>query len=434
MFGRLAYGLKRDRAGNLAAMTALLMPVMMGAVGLASDTIQWTLVRRSLQREADSAALAGAYALTQGQDVVATATADLAKNSNFTLSVDPLIENAPTAGAFAGNTKAVRVRLTSRTKLPFSGVFLASSTTIAVESVAGVVAVGDFCILALDNTESVGITNSGNTVVNAGCGMHSNSNGNPAITGSGSAQITASPVSAVGSIPTTSTVFTPGTSFQPYSVSQPDPFAGLPTPNISSSPNNGDVKSNQSRTLNPGTYRGMDIQGTATLTPGIYYIDGRAQGNNNNKNLGFNVGAQGVVTCPTCTGGQGVTIVLTMSSPPASGESNLVAGMNINAGATINLVAPSTGTFAGVLVYQDRRATTMGEIIQINGNASSKLQGAIYTPKNQMTFNGTQGMDINCLQMVARRFVFTGNSNITNVCPSNSGAGAFKGTLVRLLG
>lgn len=427
MGARNLRGLAGDRTGNLAAMTALMMPVLIGAAGLASDTIQWTLVRRALQRQADSAALAGAYALTQGQNVTTTATADLSKNNNFTLS-STTIENAPTAGPYAGNSTAVRVVLQAQSQLPFTSLFLGRATTISVESVAGLIQVGDFCILALDNTNNVAITNSGNTTLNAACGMHSNSNGDPAITGSGSAQITASPVSAVGNIPTTSSVFVPGTTFQPYSVAQRDPYAGLPDPVISNSPNNGDVKSNQTRNLTPGTYRGMDVQGTLNLAPGIYYVDGRAQGNNNNKNLGFNVGAQGVVN------GTGVTIILTMSSPPTSGESSLVAGMNINAGATLNLTAPSSGTYQGILIYQDRRAVTLGETIQVNGNSSSKLQGAIYTPKSQMTFNGTTGMNIQCLQMVARRFVFTGNSSITNVCPSNSGAGSFKGTMVRLLG
>jgi Flp pilus assembly protein TadG len=434
MIGRRGRGLIKDRAGSLAAMTALLMPVLIGAAGLASDTVQWTLVRRALQRQADSAALAGAYALSQNRSVTDTVTADLDKNNNFTLSAAPIIENAPTVGPYVGDSKVVRVRLTSTSRLPFTGLFMGSNLDISVEASAGLVADGEFCILALDNTASLGITNSGNTTIDARCGMHSNSSGEPAINGQGSAVITATPVSAVGNVDNRSNVFTNGTTFQPYTVSQPDPFAGLPVPNIASSANNGDVKSNQSRDLSPGTYRGMDIQGTAKLTPGVYYIDGRAPGNNQNKNLGFNVGSQGTVSCPTCTNGAGVTIVLTMSNPPVSGESNLVAGMKINAGATIDLPAPSTGDFKGVLFYQDRRATTMGEEININGNSGARLQGAIYTPKNQMRFNGTTGFNINCLQMVAHRFVFTGNSSITNVCPANSGSGTFKGTQVRLMG
>lgn len=407
-------------------MTALLMPVLIGAAGLASDTVQWTVVRRAMQRQADSAAMAGAFALSQSKDVSSTVTGDLVNNNNFKLATT-VIENAPTSGAYAGNTSAVRVVLTATTLLPFSGVFMGSGVTVGVEATAGLVQDGSFCILALDRSNSLGITNSGNTTIDAKCGMHSNSSGDPAINGQGSAVITASPVSAVGNVDNRSNVFTTGTTFQPYMVSQRDPYEGLPTPNISSSPNNGDVKSNQTRTLSPGTYRGMDIQGNATLLPGVYYIDGRSQGNNNTKNLGFNVGAQGKVT------GTGVTIVLTMSSPPASGESGLVAGMKINAGATLNMTAPSTGTFQGVLIYQDRRATTMGEEININGNSGALLQGAIYTPKNQIRFNGTSNFNVNCLQMAAYRFVFTGNSSITNVCPANSGSGSFKGTLVRLL-
>ncbi len=428
MSGLWGRRLIRDRRGNLAAMTALMMPVLIGAAGLTSDTIQWTLMRRAMQRQVDSAALAGAYALSQNQNVADTVTADLAKNRNFTLTGTPVIENGPTSGPFMGDTSAVRVRISASVRLPFSGAFLRRAVTISVAATAGLRQDGEYCILALDNTNSLSITNSGNTTVTANCGMHSNSNGEPAINGQGSALITASPVSAVGNVDNRSNVFVPGTVFQPYSVAQRDPFAGLPTPSIPNSPNNGDVRSNQTRNLTPGTYRGMDIQGTANLAPGIYYIDGRSQGNNANKNLGFNVGSQGVVN------GTGVTIVLTMSNPPASGTSDLVAGMSINGGARINLSAPTSGDFKGVLFYQDRRATPLGEEVKVNGNILSSLQGAIYIPNNQVAFTGTAGMNINCMQIVGRRVVFTGNSAITNVCPANSGAAAFKGNTVRLLG
>lgn len=423
--GRL---LVRDRRGSLATMTALLMPVLIGAAGLASDTVQWTLVRRSLQRQVDSAALAGAYALTQNRDVASTVTADLAKNSNFTLAAAPLIENGPSSGPFAGSSDAVRVRIAADARLPFTGVFLGRATTISVEATAGLQQDGDYCLLALDESNSLAITNSGNTTVDASCGMHSNSAGDPAVNGQGSATIFASPVSAVGNVDNRNNNFTSDTVFQPYMVAQRDPFAYLPDPTISQSPNNGDVRSNQTRNLTPGVYRGMDIQGTANLAPGTYFIDGRSQGNNQNKNLGFNVGAQGVVN------GTGVTIVLTMSNAPATGTSNLVAGMNINGGATLKLTAPNTGDYKGMLFYQDRRATRLGEVVQLNGNSSSVLQGAIYIPQNQITFNGTTGMNTNCLQLVGQRLVFSGNSRITNVCPAGSSSGAFKGNIVRLLG
>src|SRR5205809_7498135 len=51
----------KDRRGNTLAIAAACMPLVVGAAGLATDTIQWTLWRRQLQRAADSAAIAGVY-------------------------------------------------------------------------------------------------------------------------------------------------------------------------------------------------------------------------------------------------------------------------------------------------------------------------------------------------------------------------------------
>jgi len=123
--------------------------------------------------------------------------------------------------------------------------------------------------------------------------------------------------------------------------------------------------------------------------------------------------------------------VLTSSNP---GNGDTVAGLRINGGATINLTAPISGTYKGILIFQDRRATTMGDTLQLNGNSSSTLRGAVYAPRNEILMNGTTDMNTNCLQMVGYRLKFTGNSRITNVCPLLSGSGAFKGNIVRLVG
>jgi len=54
-------------------------------------------------------------------------------------------------------------------------------------------------------------------------------------------------------------------------------------------------------------------------------------------------------------------------------------------------------------------------------------------PNQQLTFNGTSGMNTNCLQMVALTLQFMGNSSITNTCPAGSGSHAFDGKKVRLV-
>ena len=69
----------------------------------------------------------------------------------------------------------------------------------------------------------------------------------------------------------------------------------------------------------------------------------------------------------------------------------------------------------------------------MNGNATSFLQGSLYFPSQQVTFNGTAGMSTQCFQLVARRVLYSGTMNISNTCPADSGAHDFTGKKVRLV-
>ncbi len=51
------------------------LPLVVGAAGLATDTIQWTLWKRQLQRAADSAAIAGVYDRSSTPDGATTTVA-----------------------------------------------------------------------------------------------------------------------------------------------------------------------------------------------------------------------------------------------------------------------------------------------------------------------------------------------------------------------
>lgn len=50
-----------DKRGNSLIIAAAALPLLLGSAGLATDTIQWALWKRQLQRAADSAAIAGVY-------------------------------------------------------------------------------------------------------------------------------------------------------------------------------------------------------------------------------------------------------------------------------------------------------------------------------------------------------------------------------------
>jgi hypothetical protein len=393
LFHRLKQLIGNER-GNTLFVAAAAMPLVVGAAAIGVDTINVTLSSRQLQRAADSAALAGAHAVLQNFPASPSATSDLALNNHITLSTAPVIENAPTAGPYANNMRAVRVILTAQRSVPFMSFFGRSQMTITSEATAAVLFEGQFCVIALETQNVTGITFSGNTTANLGCGVMSNSTGTTAVYANGSAQVTASPISAVGRVPASGAYVGP-TTLLPYAAAQTDPYASLPTPIVPNGCSALNVQPNQTRTVSPGCYAGMDIKGTVTFEPG------------------------------TC-----VTFILT--SRTAATNPSSIADINMNGNSVLDLTAPDSGTYKGVLIYQDRRAVYGSSMI--NGNSASHYQGAFYFPNRELTFSGNSGMRTECLQFVARRLVFTGNSRIQNTCPANSGSQAYDATTVRLVG
>ena len=405
--------LHTNERGNVLILMGLSMPLLVGLAGLGTDTVQWTLMKQQLQRSADSAALNGAYAKAQSENVSANANNDLTKTLDGFTGVGITIQNAPTAGAFAGNTRAVKVILTYSKALPFSSIFLSTPPLITVEAIAAVLNNGDYCVISLEDTNANGITFSGNSTVNLGCGVASNSSGHSAVTADGSTRVLASPVAAVGNVPASSNYAT-GTQLISYSIPQRDPFAALTDPSAHlpavCDGNSLTVGNNQNLTINPGCFTGINVRGTLTMNPGTYYIKGGD----------FETNAQSTITA------NGVTIILT-------GGGTSIGQVKMNGGASIAMSAPTTGVFKGVLFYKDRDAPASFNDV-FNGGASGSFLGAIYMPSQTVTLNGNSTFTTDCLQIVSRKVVMTGNTTITNDCPVGTTADTFEGTQVRLVG
>lgn len=399
--------------GNVLLLMGLSMPLLVGLAGLGTDTVQWTLMKQQLQRSADSAALNGAYAKAQSKSVSANANRDLTKTLDGFQGVGITIENAPTAGSFSGNTRAVKVILTYSEALPFSSMFLANPPVIKIEAIAAVLNNGDYCVISLEDTNATGVIFSGNSTVDLGCGVASNSKGSAAVTADGSTYVTASPIAAVGNVPASNN-YQDGTELVPYSIPQRDPFSELgdPSSNLPNPCTGGalTVRSNQNITINPGCYTNINVRGTLTMNPGTYYIKGGD----------FDTNAQSRITA------HGVTIILT-------GSGSSVGQVKMNGGAQIEMSAPTSGLYKGVLFYKDRDAPASYNDV-FNGGASGSFLGAIYMPSQTVTLTGNSTFTTDCLQIVARKVVMTGNTTITNDCPVGTAADTFVGTQVRLVG
>jgi Flp pilus assembly protein TadG len=431
----------RDRRGNVLVMAGAALPLLIGSVGLATDTIQWALWNRQLQRAADSAAFAGAYARFQDESSGDAVDRDLTNNNHLWV---PLLGGYPQVSEPADTAtfvRAVEVTLAVQQSLAFSSMFLSTVPTITVTARAAAIDSGNFCVVALEDTNVSGIIIQGSSVVNMGCGMISNSPSASVSVGvNGNAHnVTAEPVAGAGGVPQINGV----TNEQSYHLAQPDPYEGKYDTDIPPSVTCGNMASHVVSpaptagvtTLEPGCYSGNNQQfkfngGTYHLKPGVYFLD----------SIDF-VATGGTIT------GTGVTIVLTGATP---------GQISMNGNAVVQLTAPTAaipataltpavpatcGVFGGVnscnyeklLLIQSPNAANSTSANTINGGATSNFDGTIYFPKQEVKFSGSSGAQTKCAMVVARRVNFEGNTNIQNNttgCVANS---KVKGKVIKLI-
>ena len=95
-------------------------------------------------------------------------------------------------------------------------------------------------------------------------------------------------------------------------------------------------------------------------------------------------------------------------------------------GGEIDLIAPSTGTYKGISIYQDRRASSSGSSTNIINGNQPELPGGLLLPQPGVPVRRKYRMSTQCVQMVARRVTFTGTSAISNTCPPGSGASSLQ--------
>ena len=88
------------------------------------------------------------------------------------------------------------------------------------------------------------------------------------------------------------------------------------------------------------------------------------------------MGSQATIT------GNSVTLILAGSN----------AKIDMNSGSTLQLQAPTGGTYAGYAVIGDRSATTV-QTNTIQGGAGGYIRGVWYTPKHKLYITGNGGFN-----------------------------------------
>lgn len=404
-----------DKRGNAMIIAAAALPLLIGSAGLATDTIQWALWKRQLQRAADSAAIAGVYdrvaAASATTGTAAAVDKDLALNNHTGIAMQSGYPQVTFPADSGTNKNQVNVVLAVQRPLSFSSMFMSNAPLIKTTARAATVgSSGDFCVLSLQNNSKTGIQATGSAAINMDCGMMTNSTATNAAAGQGSASVTATSLSAAGGIQQSTNWNV--ANFEPYSPALADPYANL-TPsdadgdfsNCASTPPALSINGGNSGLVVSGgaCYSSLDIGSNRELTlkDGIYVISGG----------GVNI--QGTLNLTNAT------LLLTNKNTSSTAP---VGSMTMNASGKLNATAPTTGKWAGMAIYQDRRAvddSPTGNISssspnKINGSSGYTVQGVIYFPNQQLTYDGNGTGGAKCTQFVAKRIYWSGNSGVNN--------------------
>ncbi len=324
----------------------------------------------------------------------------------------------PTAPGISNVSYWVTYRVTQTVPQLFSAVLGFPNGIVAARSTAVVVGAND-CIYALDPSASGAMNVSGSAVLSSSCGLYVNSSSSTAMTcnGHGSSDAYIAPeydiVGSYGCSLTSIGGGTPNTGVSHIS----DPLASLPVPATgpyTCDHNNFTVNASSSSTvvnLTQGVYcGGITVKkGTATFGSGEYILVGGGLSTQDSNSI--------------IDASAGVLIYNTYDSSHSFG------GVNIVANSSANMKAMTTGTYAGVLYFEDRTApgTTPAPALGTNtdvfsGGANATYTGLIYAKNSTISLYGNPSLASAAYTMiVADQVNLVGASTLNNDYSSLTG-------------
>jgi Flp pilus assembly protein TadG len=382
LWARLRFGLP-DESGQALLLVAGSLAALLGFAGLVIDVGQLRYAQSQLQSAADAAAIAGALEIsycggTTNCSVMQTAVqqavvengltgstllTQCASNSNTGLIIT--LNNGPcsmSSDPNAENPNYVEVLLTQTAPTFFEQALGINSVKIGARAEA-TIGNSQFCVDILD-PGGLTFEDTGTVILNAPtCGILDDSSSSDAFSAAGSATVTASAIDIHGGDRVSGNVQFPSAKPVLNAPKLLDPLNWLnsQTPNTAPCTFTSTVNVTSNQTLNPGVYcGGISISGSSTVAfnPGTYVITG---------STGLSISGSGTLT------GTGVTFYFSNGSLSMSGST------------TMDIIAPTTGTYAGVLLFQ---SPTDASPMTMSGSSSSKYQGAIYLPDAALTISG----------------------------------------------
>jgi Flp pilus assembly protein TadG len=411
--------LPRDARGASAAMVAIALPALIGFGALGAEAGLWYTLKLRSQYASDAAAISAAYEA-------------LADKTNVASDLTPAASEAAAQNGYAGTpavtypysdsiiSNGVALTLQQTQSALLASMFL-SDVTISTKAVAVIEVLDNPCILALAGVV-VGAVGASSRLVMPNCSVAANSIGMGAISLLSNSSIAAETLVTAGEVSFQGSPIDPAAPPSEFILtSQPmigapniaDPYAGtlthsylttgMPTAGSCKSRTKGSVKTySQANCVIAGLP--IKIGETVDLLPGTYWMTGN-----------LTIGSSGVLKCPTCDNVKGVTIILIA-------HNNKIGYVTMASNAKLNLNAPRSGPFAGLVFVQDSNGlpngTTYTSTHSVFGGAT--LNGLVYFPNSSMAFQGNpSATGPKCLLLVVGTVAVSGTSSLdTSGCAS----------------
>jgi len=424
-FERLVRSLAGDRRGNVAIIAALVMPALLGFLGLGAEVASWYSGKRALQNAADSAAIAAATNSTPAG--YADEARAVAAKYGFINGLDGVVVGAwNNAACPGGGNDCYRVTITrvqpillaqlvgfnGETTLGGSPAKRIAATAVAIQANGP----REYCVLALAGSgHPEALRSNGAPFADlSGCNVMSNSNatcnghdlgadiGDAFGTNDGCGKKRNSDVSKVA-----------------------DPYAAL----ASNIPSHDCSASGYGwipdKKMDPPLRSDNHLHGLEgdSWTDGVKHICGDAQVttpvfiNRPNSVLVVHGGVLDLQNFTIKTQpGSSLTVIFTGPHMVPAGRSSEQPHIPTGTGA-FDIEAPTTGTWKGVALYQDPALTSGVDISEAGNSPTWNITGLVYLPKAGVTFSGAVNKSSNgasCFALVVDNLRINGTGSILN--------------------
>ena len=425
----------RNEEGASIIFIALTMPAFLGAMGLAAEVAYWQLHHRAMQNAADAAAIAAATNNGSSYAIEAQAVTGQYGFTGGTGNLTVSVTNPKTAAGCTTNCYVVtisdQVPLLLSQVVGYQGsgsVGGQRAATITASSVATTSTAYAYCVLALAQTGAQGITSNGAPKANlAGCNVMSNSsatcNGHNLNANEGDAAGTNN-----------------GCGIQQHSNvnKATDTFSGIFSSSGISNTCGGTYPQEPAKKKDPPLPNSNLWFGNYSSS-GVKVVCGDQQltGNTTLNNTTLVI-ENGVLDVNGHTfSGQNTTIVF--SGTNSGSYQHIPTDSGTGGSGTLDITAPTSGTWSGVAIYQDPAITNNVDITYKGNSPTWNVTGLVYLPNSNVTISGAvnkSSAGLLCMELVVNTILINGTGSIfanDSQCAAaglNQTRGGSRGTLV----